>query len=152
MPLIDELPGEWYVDLISLGRPGKTALHFLHHPTKVVVLVKGRSLRKSYAEFTNRVRNFLVRHDYEALIDRFGLSGEFEIFPTNDRGMISTMNQIKWNSEYHCKSFEDPDIIDYDQIEDFSINYLFTSKETGKRYLQPGEILNKLLREVNDKK
>ena len=142
LPLIDTLPGEWYVDLISLGKPGKVALHYLHHPTKIVIIVKGRSLKKSNEEFTARVKQFLERHNYEHLVDRFELKGKANIFPTNDRGMLAVMNQIKWNSEYHCINSESPELIDFNWIEDISIDNLFTIKKTGQKYWHTKTILD----------
>ncbi|MFB6344043.1 hypothetical protein ACE1ET_20160 [Saccharicrinis sp. FJH62] len=144
-PLNDQLPGEWYVDLISLGKPGKFALHYLHHPTKIVIIVKGRSLKKSEQLFKDRIRHFLERHNYNPLIEKFELEGKTKIYSTNDRGMLSNMNQIKWNSEYHCISSQNPDLIDFNWIEDISINNLFTTKDTGKKYLKTKTILNELL-------
>lgn len=149
-PLHDQLPGEWYVDLISLGNPGKFALHYLHHPTKIVIIVRGRSLKKSNEEFKDRLQKFLVRNGYSELIGRFELDSNVEIFPTNDRGMIATMNQIKWNSESHCTTTAKIDLIDYDWIEDISINYLFRMKKTGKRYWHTKQILDQYLQENNE--
>lgn len=148
--LLDKLPGEWYVDLISLGKPGKFGLQFLHHPTKIAILIPGRSLKKVFVEFKDHVTNFLNRNGYDLLIDKFQLDDELNIYPTNDRGMLALMNQIKWNSEYHCVASKDPNVINYEWIEDIYLNYLFTTKKTGKIYLRPQIILDGLLNEYNN--
>jgi hypothetical protein len=31
-PLTDKMPGEWYSSIVSMGTPGKLAIHFLHFP------------------------------------------------------------------------------------------------------------------------
>lgn len=64
------LPGDWFVDVISMGYPGKTALHFIHNPSRMVVLVPGKSIQKSMDEFKIRLSNLLGRHGFAAR--RFG--------------------------------------------------------------------------------
>jgi hypothetical protein len=41
------LPGEWYASLLSTGRKGGAAIHFLHNPTMISIVVLGRSLTKA---------------------------------------------------------------------------------------------------------
>lgn len=140
--LNDSLPGEWYVDLISLGRPGKFALHYLHHPTKIVIITQGRSLNKTKQEFKIRLVNYLRRHGYSILIPEFDIESELAIYPTNDKGMIAVMNGIKWNSEHHCINSRSIESINYNWIEDISIDNLFKTKKTGNDYLHTKTILD----------
>lgn len=145
--LNDNLPGEWYVDLISLGKPGKFALHYLHHPTKFAIIIPGRSITKSHPDFKKRVISFLTRNGYDILIKRFELESELKIYSTNDRGMLAVMNQIKWNSEHHCVNAQSIDRINFDWIEDITINNLFTTKKTGNKYLMTKNILDNFLKQ-----
>ena len=35
----ETLPGEWYAGIMSLLRPGKFAVHFLHYPTYISIFI-----------------------------------------------------------------------------------------------------------------
>ena len=140
-----QLPGEWYVDLISLGKTGKFALHFLHHPTKIVVIVRGRSIKKTYSKFKIHVSEFLKRNGYKKLIQGFDLESELFIYSTNDRSMLAVMRDIKWNSEYQCLRYVNIESIDFEWIEDISMSNLFTTKKTGSEYLRTRDIMDGFL-------
>lgn len=145
----DTFPGEWYVDLVSLGRPGKFGLQFLHSPTMISVIVPGRSLNKVIGQFQMRVENFLLRHGFEKLIPYYSLDSNPEIFSTISRSLQAHMNQIKLNTNYHCSSADSLDMISYTWIEDIFLEYPFTSKRLGNKMHTSFEILNKYLEEFS---
>ena len=78
------LPGEWFVDLVSLGEQGKFALQYVHNPTRISVIVPGKSIKKGYKTFQDRVIHFLRRHGYEKLIPHYQLDSQPEILATNN--------------------------------------------------------------------
>mgnify|MGYP007131704782 CR=1 FL=1 len=86
--LSEGLPGEWFVDLVSLGRQGKFALQYLHNPTRISVIVPGRSIKKNYKTFQDRVTHFLRRHGYEKLIPHYQFDSQPEILATNNRSIL----------------------------------------------------------------
>ncbi|HNV96652.1 MAG TPA: hypothetical protein PKG63_09275, partial [Bacteroidales bacterium] len=43
----DKLPGEWYANVYSLGKPGKLGIYFVHQPTKITIIVPERSIQKA---------------------------------------------------------------------------------------------------------
>lgn len=145
----DLFPGEWYVDLVSLGRPGKFGLQFLHSPTYISVIVPGKSLGKVIGNFKMRVENFLMRHGYERLIPHFSLSSDLEIYSTNSRSLQAHMNQIKQDTEYHCAKAESLDKIDYSWIEDIFLDYLFSSKTKDSGYHSAENILKQFMKELS---
>jgi hypothetical protein len=141
--LADYFPGEWYVDLISLGKPGKFGLHFLHHPTLISVVVPGRSLNTIFQNFTSRTIDILSRQGYDNLIPSYQLDTLPEIFSTNNRSMIAYMNQVKDNSSYHCANTRNVENINYNWIENILFEYLFGTKDSTNKYITPQQILNK---------
>jgi hypothetical protein len=49
------MPGEWYASIVSLQQPGKLAVHFLHYPTFISILIPGKSLNKVISQLKTSV-------------------------------------------------------------------------------------------------
>jgi hypothetical protein len=143
--LNDNLPGEWYVDLISLGKPGKFGLHFIHHPTLISVVVPGRSLSTIFQSFTVRTIDLLSRHKYDKLIPFFHLDSVPDIYATNSRSMLAYLRQVKWDSEYHCHNAKSIDEIDFNWIEDVLLDCLFGTTENPHKYKSPKLMLDRFM-------
>ena len=138
------LPGEWYAGLVSLNRPGKLAIHFLHNPTKITVICPGKSINKALLDFPRRVEQLLKRLGYSLLIFQFQLKTELEVYASNSRSMLAYMNQLRYNIEYNLAMAETIEDINYDKIEDIHNNWLFTSKG-DRKFEKPVEILQTLV-------
>lgn len=139
------LPGEWYAGLVSLNRPGKLAIHFLHNPTKITVICPGKSLNKALPDFPARVEQLLKRLGFSKLVFQFQLRTEPEIYATDSRSMLSYMNQLRYNLEYNLAMPETIEDINYEKIEDIHNDWLFTSKGPRK-YEKPIELLRTLVK------
>lgn len=70
---LDTFPGEWYVDLFSLGSPGKLGLIYVHSPSFIPILMPGKSLKQNFDMFLFRVEFYLIRNGYKDLIDQLSL-------------------------------------------------------------------------------
>jgi hypothetical protein len=140
--ITSELPGEWYTGLVSTGKQGKLAIHFLHYPTMLTVLVSGKSLNKALPLFKVRAENLIKRLGYSKLLFQYQLQTEPQIFATNSRSMLAHMNQLRMNIEYHLAMAETIEEIDWDYIEDIHFDWLFSK---DKKYTKPADILGKLI-------
>lgn len=145
LELSNGLPGEWFVDIVSLGEQGKFALLYIHNPTRISVIVPGRSIKKGINSFQERVTDYLTRFGYEKLIPYYELDSKPEILATNNRSVLGHLNQIKWDVEYRSATASDKDKIDFTRIENLFIDFLFTTKATGSKYLRVREILDDYL-------
>jgi len=139
------MPGEWYASTISLQQPGKLAVHFLHYPTFISILIPGKSLNKMILPLRLRTPALLKRLGYSDLIPRFQLDTKPEIFETNSRSILAHINQLKFNIEYHIALAETIDSIDYDRIEDIHFDSIFTDKLSPGGYITPKKILDNML-------
>ncbi|MDD4227390.1 MAG: hypothetical protein WCY58_10795 [Mariniphaga sp.] len=140
------LPGEWYASLLSTGRKGGSAMHFLHNPTMISVIVLGRSISKSLEVFPMRVASLLDRNGFSKLVPGFELDTEPEIYATNSRNILANMNQMRFNIEFHLAMSENLDLFDIARNEDLHLEYLFGGKVAGDRsYIRPVDHLNELL-------
>jgi len=139
------MPGEWYASTISLQQPGKLAVHFLHYPTFISILIPGKSLNKVILLLRLRTTALLKRLGYSDLIPQFQLDSKPEIFATNSRSILGHINQVKFNIEYHIALAETIDSIDYDRIEDIHFDMIFTDKLSPGGYLTPKRILDNMI-------
>jgi len=139
------MPGEWYASTISLQQPGKLAVHFLHYPTFISILIPGKSLNKVILLLRLRTTALLKRLGYSDLIPQFQLDSKPEIFATNSRSILGHINQLKFNIEYHIALAETIDSIDYDRIEDIHFDMIFTDKLSPGGYLTPKRILDNMI-------
>lgn len=140
--ITSELPGEWYAGLVSTGKQGKFVIHFLHYPSMLSVLVVGKSLNKALPIFRERAENLIKRLGYGKLLFQYQLQTKMQIFATNSRSMLSHMNQLRYNIEYHLAMAETIEEINWDYIEDIHFDYIFSR---NKKYMRPKDILDKLI-------
>lgn len=139
--LVPALPGEWYANLLSLNRPGKLATHFLHYPTKISIIIPGKSLNKTLPLLPQRVGDLLKRQGFSALIPRFQLQESPLVFATNSRSMLAHMNQLRYNLEYSLAMPETSEAINYAKVEDNHLDWLFTKNGKAGDYERPVELL-----------
>jgi hypothetical protein len=139
--LLDKMPGEWYANTVSMNRPGKFAVHFLHYPTFISILIPGKSLNKVIPFLPVRVSSLLNRNGLIKLETQFQLDSKPEIFSTNSRSMIAHMNQIRYNIEFHLALAESIESTDYNKIEDIHLNYIFGTPSKPGKYVKPKNLL-----------
>jgi hypothetical protein len=136
------LPGEWYASLVSMGRPGKLTIHFLHYPSMITILIPGKSLNKALKLLPFRCESLLNRINCPSLINKFQLNQPPQTYTTNSRSMLAHMTQIKFTLEIHLSEAMTDEEIDWDKLEDIYANYLLTR---NKAYFKPIELLKNLL-------
>jgi hypothetical protein len=141
---VSDLPGEWYANLVSLNSPGKLAIHFLHNPTYISIIVPTKSLNKALLELPHRIENLLFRHGYSKMINAFHLDSENKIYKTNNRSMLGYLNNMKYDIEYQFSRFMAIESIDYQKIEDLEMEYLFGGKYING-FVDPKSNLNELM-------
>lgn len=141
-PVSLPFPGEWYAMLLSTGRRGSTAIHFLHNPTMISIIVLGKSLNKVLPLLPGRVISLLERNKVDGLIPAYDLDSSPTIYTTNSRSILATMNQFKFNIEYHLSASKDLTTADIKNIEDLQLNMLIGGKIGKGSYVTPLELLN----------
>jgi hypothetical protein len=140
-----ELPGEWYASLVSMNIPGKSAIHFLHYPTLITIIIPGKSLNKVLLSLPEKVSSLLKRHGYSDLVPDFQMNTSPEIFSTNNRSILGYMNDLKYNIEYHFEISKFLDKVDFEKIEDIHYDYLFGGKSFKGKFVKPEQILTGFL-------
>ncbi|TSA38194.1 MAG: hypothetical protein D4R64_03980 [Porphyromonadaceae bacterium] len=71
-------PGDWYASLVTRFDESYTAIHFLHNPTRISVLVPGASLDSAITVMRNRAAALLMRKGYGRLLFQYSLLSPHE--------------------------------------------------------------------------
>ena len=143
--ILSSLPGEWYASLLSTGRPGGSAIYFLHNPTMISIIIPGKSLSKALQILPSRVTSLLGRNGFQELESGFQLDTKIEVYTTNSRNILANMNQMKFNLEYHLAITELLDYINIGNIEDIELKDIIGGKIAEGKYIIPIEKLKQQL-------
>lgn len=139
-PLTDKMPGEWYASIVSMGLPGKLAIHFLHYPTLISLIVPEKSLNKAIMEMSDHLASLLKKQGFSKMLPEYQISTEPEIFSTNSRSMLAYLNDMSYNIEYHLLRHRP-----ISEIENIEFENLFGGKLGGADYITPKKILMKYM-------
>jgi len=144
------MPGEWYASTISLQQAGKLAVHFLHCPTFISILVPGKSLNKVIPTFRQRTTALLNRLGYSSLEPLYQLDSNPEVFTTNSKSILAYINHIKYNLEIHFARSSSIESINYDHLEDIHNDWIFLDEFNPNGYFMPKDRLADLLKDFKN--
>ena len=136
----------WYVTLTGSGFPGKMLVLYIHEPSLLTIVVKGKTVKNTYVEFTMQLRELLKRCMFHTDFTDHELneSKEYVIGKTNNTTMLGHMNQLLGVIKYmvdKCSTYEQ---IDTTLIENVILTYLYKSKGENN-YRTPLQYWEKLL-------
>ena len=117
----------WYAKLISTSFKGKLMIMYVHEPSLIIVLTKGKTITGTLSKFHLRLESLLRRNDFEpAFIQKeMKLIKEgYVISKTNNKSILASMNAITQNIEYRCSTFSSYDSINVDATEDAFMEWL----------------------------
>ena len=148
--LSENLPGEWYANLISTGRAGELGILFFHIPTMITVVTLGKSIRKAVMELPKRAELLLIRNGFKDLVTGFQLETAPEFYSTNSRNILANMNQLKFSLEWSLALLEELEERDIAKIEDHYLKYYVGGKVANEKggnrdYIEAKTILTDLL-------
>jgi hypothetical protein len=110
----------WYARLLSSGFPGKMMIMYVHEPSLMTIICKGKTIQGTWETFLKRLHQLLVRYEFPETFIQKELSQTegYTISKTNSRSVLSHMNQIVFELEYMGRMGEDYDHISLDSLED----------------------------------
>ncbi len=131
----------WYARLLSSGFVGKMMVMYVHEPSLMVVICKGKTIQGTWVTFLNRLEQLLSRFQFQASFVNSELSQAegYTVSKTNSKSMLSFMNQLVFELEYDCRRFPNFESISPDWLEDRMMD---RPHQAGKRqtdYLTPLE-------------
>ena len=125
----------WYAKLLSTGFPGKLIIMYVHEPSLLTVLTKGKTIKSTLPQFQERLERLMQRIHFKPAF----IEAEMEmikeghvISKTNSKSMLASMNVLTFNMEFNCRSFPSYESINLDHIEDIYTNWLTMDKQSKK--------------------
>ena len=100
---------------------------YVHQPSLIVVLTKGKTITGSLPEFYLRLELLLRRNNFEPafILKEMELAKEgYVISKTNSKSILASMNVMTKNIEYRCSTFSSYDSINIDEMEDAFMEWL----------------------------
>jgi hypothetical protein len=131
----------WYARLLSSSFPGKMMVMFVHEPSLMVVICKGKTIRGTWETFLNRLEQLLSRFRFQESFIKSELSQAegYTVSKTSSKSMLSFMNQIVFELEYYCRRFPSFDTIELNFLEDRMMDRLHQTGKKQMDYLTPLE-------------
>ena len=126
----------WYCSLLSTGFTGKLMVMYVHEPSLLSIICRGKTISGTWDEFKHRLPLLLKKFDFQSsFIDlETGLADEYVVSKTNSRSMLAYINQMKINLEINCSRFDSYDYISQDLLEESMMNYLYQTGNKSNPY------------------
>ena len=114
---------------------------YVHEPSLMVVICKGKTIQGTWMTFRNNLEQLLLRFQFPASFIKNELSQAegYTVSKTNSKSMLSFMNQLVFELEYDCRRFPNFDSISLDWLEDRMMDRPHQSGKRQTDYLTPLE-------------
>lgn len=105
---------------------------YVHEPSLMVVICKGKTIQGTWPDFRVRLEQLLSRFRFPATFikDELAYADEYIVSKTGSRSMLAFMNRIVFELSYQCSQFPDYDSISLTRLEDWLMDRLH---QTGKK-------------------
>jgi hypothetical protein len=136
----------WYVTIIGSSFRGKMLVLYVHEPSLMTIIARGKTIRTTYPEFKIRCEKILNRYKFpENIVNReLHLINEYVIGKTTNRSTLAKINQITYLLGYWVYQYNTYADIDLDILENRMMNHL-SSNKISKDYSTPIDFFEKLL-------
>lgn len=120
----------WYAVLCGSGFPGKMLLLYVHEPSLLTVVVKGRTIASTIDNFRKQLKQLLLRHEFPlAFIGKEMLyADEYIIGKTCNKSMLAHINQMVVQVTTYNLRYASFDEIDTTIHEDTFMDWFYKSK------------------------
>jgi hypothetical protein len=131
-----QLLHSWYARLISTGFSGKLLVMYVHEPSLLTVICKGKTIGKTWDEFVRRLPALLRRIGFsETLIQsEISLLNKYVVAKTSSKAMLGHMNDMVVMLEYQCERYPSYESISEEELENNMTQYLYGTRNKGTRY------------------
>jgi hypothetical protein len=126
----------WYCNLLPTGFTGKLMVMYVHEPSLLTIICRGKTSNGTWEEFRHRLPLLLKKYDFQSsFIDlETGLANEYVVSKTNSRSMLAYISQMKINLEIHCSSMDSYDNISQDLLEESMMSYPYQISNKSNYY------------------
>ena len=138
-PSENQLLHSWYASTFSSSFPGKMMTVYVHEPSMLSVVCKGKTIKNTWPQFVERLPGLLLacRFDINVIEAEILLVNDYVVAKTNSRSMLAYMRQMLETLEYNCGRFQSYDEISETYLENLIMEMPFSMKEHRHKYFSP---------------
>lgn len=120
----------WYVVLCGSGFPGKLLLLYVHEPSLLTVVVKGKTIASTIDNFRKQLKQLLLRHEFpQAFIEKeMSCADDYIIGKTSNKSMLAHINQMVLQVTTYNLRYANYEEIDTAIHEDIFMDWFYKSK------------------------
>ncbi len=120
----------WYAVLCRSGFTGKMLLLYIHQPSLLTVVVKGKTIASTIDKFRDQLKHLLHRHGFPTkfIENEMLYASDYMVGKTNSKSMLAHINQMILQVTSYNLHFADYDQIDTAAHEDIFMDWLYKSK------------------------
>jgi hypothetical protein len=120
----------WYVVLCGSGFTGKMLLLYIHEPSLLTVVVKGKTITSTIDNFRKQLKQLLYRQEFpKSFIEKEMLYGtDYTVGKTSNKSMLAHINQMVLQVTTYNLRYADYDEIDTAVHEDIFMDWLYKGK------------------------
>ena len=148
VPSDGQLMHSWYAMLIGTGFTGKLLVMYVHEPSLMLVLCRGKTIQGTWEQFRERLPALMRRSNFPPSVinKEIPFLDGYVVSKTNSKAMLAFMNQMVLNLEIHCRQSAAYDSIPLDWLEDFMMENLYGGSYSAEGYSTPKNYWQKLLK------
>lgn len=146
-PSEGQLMHSWYARLFSSSFTGKLFVMYVHEPSLLTIVCRGKTIAGTWQEFLVRLPALMKRFDFPDTIIHAEITeaNGYVVAKTSSKSMLAYMNQLAFQLEYNCIRYPSYDAIPLDFLEDLMMDNFYQTGNTEKPYTTPKEYWQKRL-------
>jgi hypothetical protein len=127
----------WYSRLLSTGFAGKLLVMYVHEPSLLTIVCRGKTIKGIWDEFKNRLPALLKKSNFlpSSIITETAHINNYMVAKTNSKSILAHMNQMVVQLEFDCSRFNSYDNISQDLLEGKMMGYLYQTGDRNKPYI-----------------
>lgn len=132
-----QLLHSWYAGLFSSTFTGKLMIMYVHEPSMLTVVCRGKTVKATWPQFMERLPVLLQRYHFSAAFIEAEMkeANGYVVAKTSSRSMLGRMIQMRYTLEHNCSRFPTYETISLDLLEDVMMDMLY---DIGKhKYTSP---------------
>lgn len=135
----DQFLHSWYARLLSTGLPGKLLVMYIHEPSLLTVICRGKTIGGTWDEFCKRLPALLARFEFPATFiqSEMAQTDSYIVAKTNSKSMLSYMNQMVMMLENGAERYAAYDRSLQDEMEDTMMDYMYSTGNKQNPYTTP---------------
>jgi len=140
-PANGQLMHSWYARLLASGFQGKLFVMYVHEPSLLTVICRGKTINRTWPEFLVRLPALIQRFNFPlAFIEREMKQADgYVIAKTISKSILAHMNQMVFQLEYDCRRFDSYESISLDYLEDRMMDNFYRTGDKVRPYTTPRE-------------